>query len=175
MGGGPPVPRPGGGMPAAGAGAHPSRCEIQGMYRPLSHPPTHPPSQHIWIDPLPLSQPPICFSPLIFLFPSTHPPTHPPTKKAVKFLKILSTAAVENWPDRNLPTLFLYKGGELRTQLLGLKKVGGRGMGVEDLEWWLAGEGVVETEMEEDPRRKRVGGLRRAVVERGYAEDEEDD
>lgn len=46
--------------------------------------------------------------------------------KEVKFVKIVSTAAVENWPDRNLPTLFLYHDGELQTQMLGLKKLGGR-------------------------------------------------
>lgn len=46
--------------------------------------------------------------------------------KAVKFVKILSTAAVENWPDRNLPTLFLYHDGKLQTQLLGIKKLGGQ-------------------------------------------------
>lgn len=46
--------------------------------------------------------------------------------RAVKFLKIVSTNAVENWPDRNLPTLFVYHDGELSTQLLGLKKLGGR-------------------------------------------------
>lgn len=102
--------------------------------------------------------------------------------KSLKILKILSTAAVENWPDRNLPSLFVYKDGVLKTQMLGLKKVGGRGARARDLEWWLAGEGIVETEMEEDPReeegrerrkegfREKVGGLRR-----GYAEDEEDD
>ena len=47
--------------------------------------------------------------------------------KAVKFVKIVATSAVENWPDRNLPTLFIYRGGELQTQLLGVKRLGGRG------------------------------------------------
>lgn len=47
--------------------------------------------------------------------------------KAVKFVKIVATSAVENWPDRNLPALFVYRGGELQTQLLGVKRLGGRG------------------------------------------------
>lgn len=46
----------------------------------------------------------------------------------VKFLKIKSTQAVENWPDRNLPTLFVYKDGELKHQMLTLKEVGGTEM-----------------------------------------------
>lgn len=32
--------------------------------------------------------------------------------KYIKFLKIKSTQAVENWPDRNLPSLFLYHEGK---------------------------------------------------------------
>ena len=51
--------------------------------------------------------------------------------KYIKFLKIKSTQAVENWPDRNLPTLFLYHDGELKTQLITLKEVGGKTMKLE--------------------------------------------
>lgn len=132
--------------------------------------------------------------------------------KAVKFVKIIATAAVENWPDRNLPTIFVYRGGELRTQLLGIKRLGGRGVtpgGKEcgcccavvvvvvlfeantrlliefalsfcyvmaDVEWWLASHGIVETEMEEDPREAGKKGsvlLRGSGARRGYAEDED--
>lgn len=95
--------------------------------------------------------------------------------KAIKFVSIVATAAVENWPDRNLPTLFIYQDGALKTQLLGLKKVGGRSTTAKDLEWWLASEGIVETEMEEDPRRSGGVGRGRPTIQRGYAEDDEDD
>lgn len=127
--------------------------------------------------------------------------------RAVKFVKIIATAAVENWPDRNLPTLFVYRGGELRTQLLGIKRIGGRGVTPEggwdsayvhgrsdrrrnkrkrlttffpvphtDLEWWLASQKIVETEMEEDPRAASKKGsvlLRGGGARRGYAEDDD--
>ena len=43
----------------------------------------------------------------------------------VKFLKIRSTSAIENWPDKNLPTIFLYHNGELAHQLITLKSLGG--------------------------------------------------
>jgi len=49
-----------------------------------------------------------------------------PRFRAVKFVKIVSTAAIENWPDRNLPTLFVYHDGELKGQQLTIKKLGGR-------------------------------------------------
>ena len=46
--------------------------------------------------------------------------------KYVKFVRIRSTQAVENWSDKNLPTLFIYKDGELKIQLLTLKEVHGK-------------------------------------------------
>lgn len=46
----------------------------------------------------------------------------------VKFLRIKSTHAVEDWPERNLPTLFLYHGGELQHQLMTLQSVNGTAM-----------------------------------------------
>jgi hypothetical protein len=49
----------------------------------------------------------------------------------VKFLKIRATSAVENWPEKNLPTLFVYKNGELMDQLITLRSVGGKTMKTE--------------------------------------------
>ena len=46
--------------------------------------------------------------------------------KYIKFVRIRSTQAVENWSDKNLPTLFIYKDGELKIQLLTLKEVHGK-------------------------------------------------
>ncbi|CAM9422193.1 unnamed protein product, partial [Ectocarpus fasciculatus] len=46
----------------------------------------------------------------------------------VKFLKIKSGQAVENWPDRNLPTIFVYTGGELQHQAMTLGEFGGTDM-----------------------------------------------
>jgi hypothetical protein len=51
-----------------------------------------------------------------------------PKFKDIKFVKIRSTSAVENWPDRNLPTIFFYGGGELKKQIMTLKSLGGTSM-----------------------------------------------
>jgi hypothetical protein len=51
-----------------------------------------------------------------------------PKFKYIKFIKIRSTQAVENWPDRNLPTLFLYHEGELKLQVITLNSLGGKRM-----------------------------------------------
>jgi Phosducin len=69
----------------------------------------------------------------------------------VKFVRIRSTQAVENWPDANLPTLFMYAHGALSQQLIGTKALGGVRMQPDDLEWYLAQLGVMKTELEQDP------------------------
>jgi hypothetical protein len=94
--------------------------------------------------------------------------------KYIKFLKIKSTQAIENWPDRNLPTLFVYEEGALKTQMLTLNSVGGLSMKPDgnfvlavhfifsvfiklfsDLEWFFVEKGIVtDSELEEDPREE---------------------
>ncbi|RHY31530.1 hypothetical protein DYB32_003392 [Aphanomyces invadans] len=60
----------------------------------------------------------------------------------VKFVSIQSQVCVENWPARNLPTLFMYKDGNLATQMLTLNKLKGLNTRVEDVEEYLADQGV---------------------------------
>ncbi|ETV76971.1 hypothetical protein H257_09378 [Aphanomyces astaci] len=60
----------------------------------------------------------------------------------VKFVSIQSQVCVENWPLRNLPTLFIYKDGNLATQMLTLSKLKGLNTRVEDVEEYLAEQGV---------------------------------
>ena len=38
---------------------------------------------------------------------------------ATKFVSILSTRCIENYPDRNLPSVFIYRDGEMKAQLIG--------------------------------------------------------
>lgn len=36
-----------------------------------------------------------------------------------KFLKSISTTCIPNWPDSNLPTIFIYANGEMKKQIIG--------------------------------------------------------
>lgn len=81
--------------------------------------------------------------------------------KAVKFIKIRSTQAVENWPDRNLPTVFAYYDGELKHQVITIKALGGDSMRAAHFEWWMAQHDIVETDLEEDP-----SGVERSTMQR---------
>lgn len=47
---------------------------------------------------------------------------------STKFLKIVSTAAIPNYPDRHLPTVLIYRNGEMLGQLVGIANLGGRSM-----------------------------------------------
>ncbi|CAI5745223.1 unnamed protein product [Peronospora destructor] len=56
----------------------------------------------------------------------------------VKVVSIQAQACIENWPSRNCPTLFMYHKGALQNQLLGIRKLNGLDMKIEDLEEYLA-------------------------------------
>jgi hypothetical protein len=72
--------------------------------------------------------------------------------KYIKFVRIKSTSAVEKWPDRNLPTLFMYNEGEAKDQIMTLNSLGGKSMKPENLEWALVERKVItDSELEYDP------------------------
>jgi hypothetical protein len=78
--------------------------------------------------------------------------------KSVKFVKIRADAAIPNYPDKNLPTLLIYKKSDIVGQLVGLKALGGESVTAEDLEWRLSRLKIVDTEMTSDPKTKRRAG-----------------
>ncbi|KAI6648913.1 hypothetical protein LOD99_6986 [Oopsacas minuta] len=61
----------------------------------------------------------------------------------------------QNYPDKNLPTLFVYLEGELKFQFVGAHLFDGMNLRVQDLEWMLAERGAIITELESDPRKDR--------------------
>jgi len=44
---------------------------------------------------------------------------------ATKFLKSVSSVCIPNYPDKNLPTVFVYRDGELKKQFIGPAELGG--------------------------------------------------
>ena len=83
--------------------------------------------------------------------------------KMVKFVKIISSLAVDNWPEKNLPTVYAYKDGNVSSVLMTLKELGGRGVTPLDFEWYLSTKGVVESELEENPRANKAS----VVIDKG--------
>lgn len=73
---------------------------------------------------------------------------------ATKFLKSISTTCIPNYPDKNLPTMFIYHEGEMKQQLVGPIAFRGMGITVDELEWMLGQTGAVDSTITEDPKPK---------------------
>lgn len=73
--------------------------------------------------------------------------------RSTKFLKSISTTCIPNYPDKNLPTIFIYYEGNMVKQFIGPEAFY-ENISVEELEWMLGQAGAVQTEIEENPRPK---------------------
>jgi hypothetical protein len=70
--------------------------------------------------------------------------------KELKFLRILGTNAIKGLPEKNCPTLLVYKDGEL------FKQFGSMGnVTIDKLEWEMAKQGICETKLKSDPMGKK--------------------
>lgn len=63
--------------------------------------------------------------------------------RATKFCAIRADAAIENYPDRNVPTLLVYGQGDMRSQLVTLATLGGEKTKVSDVEKFLERVGAI--------------------------------
>lgn len=70
----------------------------------------------------------------------------------VKFLKSISTTCIPNYPDRNLPTIFVYYEGDMKKQLAGPHNFRGMNMTSDEFEFILSKTGAIKTEIKSDPR-----------------------
>jgi len=72
---------------------------------------------------------------------------------AVKFVRSDASACFEKaYPERNLPTMFLYRDGEMQQSWVG-PACGALNTTQADLEWRLHERGVVKSQLTENPRR----------------------
>ncbi|XP_038051617.1 phosducin-like protein 3 [Patiria miniata] len=71
---------------------------------------------------------------------------------ATKFLKSISSTCIPNYPDKNLPTMFVYFEGDMKSQIVGPIDFGGMNLTLEELEWKLSEMGAVVTTLEEKPQ-----------------------
>lgn len=69
----------------------------------------------------------------------------------VKFVKSLASLCIPNYPDHNLPTIFVYQNGELKKQFIG-ESFFNSALKQDELEWTLSKTGAFQTNLESDPR-----------------------
>ena len=75
--------------------------------------------------------------------------------KNVKFIKCIATSCVENFHDSHVPSMFIYKDGDLVVQDVPCADMlGGKRMTDATVEYVLAERKIIEVEFEEDPRDK---------------------
>merc|ERR1711972_181465 len=69
-----------------------------------------------------------------------------------KFLKGVSTTCIPNYPDKNLPTIFVYHEGNMKNQIVGPISFRGMKLTIDELEYMLGKAGAVETTIKNDPK-----------------------
>jgi hypothetical protein len=96
---------------------------------------------------------------------------------AVKFLRSISSSCIPNFPDKNLPAIFIYYEKDLKGQLVGTTKLGGMELTQNELEWLLSDEGALQTDIEENPWSKRTKHchVRKSQGKRRQEQDSDDD
>ncbi|KAI3625741.1 hypothetical protein CBS9595_001102 [Malassezia furfur] len=100
-----------------------------------------------------------------------------------KFVSIIGDQCIPNYPDKNLPTLLIYRAGELRRQIVGLRpEIGLDGMNtkMEDIELLLAAVGAIEPRKPGTEERKQQGNdaeenVHHSIRNSARTQDEEDD
>ncbi|XP_059473229.1 viral IAP-associated factor homolog [Neocloeon triangulifer] len=90
-----------------------------------------------------------------------------------KFLRAISTTCIPNYPDMNLPTIFVYFEGDLKKQYIGPIELRGMKLSVDELEWMLKVAGAVPSTIEKDPKPKVKDVLMSQL--RGGRDDSDDD
>ncbi|XP_052538271.1 phosducin-like protein 2 [Tympanuchus pallidicinctus] len=70
-----------------------------------------------------------------------------------KFVKASVNSCIHSYHDRCLPTILVYKTGEIKARFIGAAECGGMYLKVEELEWKLAEVGAIESDLEENPKK----------------------
>ncbi|XP_072354043.1 phosducin-like protein 2 isoform X2 [Scyliorhinus torazame] len=70
-----------------------------------------------------------------------------------KFMKAIANICIPNYPDKYLPTIFVYFEGQMKARFIGLE-CGTPDLKLEELEWKLANSGAIKTQLEENPKKK---------------------
>lgn len=104
----------------------------------------------------------------------------------VKFCEIRADKAIENYPDRNCPTILVYKNGDIVKQIVTLVTIGGVRTSMLQIDDLLVETGAVDTKDMRVVKRRREAeeakedksaarGLKSGNVKHTKADDDDDD
>ncbi|XP_051474253.1 phosducin-like protein 2 [Apus apus] len=74
----------------------------------------------------------------------------------VKFLKAIVNSCIQNYHDRCLPTILVYKTDEIKGRFIGVAECGGIHLQVEELEWKLMEVGAIETNLGDNSKKYTI-------------------
>ncbi|KAH9298709.1 hypothetical protein KI387_030391, partial [Taxus chinensis] len=95
---------------------------------------------------------------------------------ATKFVKIISTECIPNYPDRNLPTLLVYNSSNVKATYVGLHHFGGHRCTQESVAFTLCQTDAVLMGSEDDADKEALmERVRKGFIEKVVAEHEQDD
>ncbi|KAI0476045.1 thioredoxin-like protein [Xylariaceae sp. FL0804] len=104
----------------------------------------------------------------------------------IKFCEIRADKAIENYPDRNCPTILVYKNGDIAKQIVTLVTVGGVRMSMMEIDDLLVEVGAInekdmrvvkrKRDAEEAKEEQRSGkGIKSGNLRHATGDDEDDD
>ncbi|GJN69413.1 phosducin family protein [Purpureocillium lilacinum] len=102
----------------------------------------------------------------------------------IKFCEIRANQAIENYPDRNCPTILVYKNGDIAKQVVTLMTIGGVRTNMQQIDNLLVEVGAVpDSDMRvvkrrqaaEDAEEERLAGKSIKTGTAGRSRDDEDD
>ncbi|XP_057871362.2 uncharacterized protein LOC131077814 [Cryptomeria japonica] len=94
---------------------------------------------------------------------------------ATKFVKIISTECIPNYPDHNLPTLLVYNESNVKATYVGLHHFGGRRCTPESIAFTLCQTDMVLMGREDDVDKEAVmEQVRKGFIEKVVAEHEQE-
>uniref|UniRef100_A0A2K5CSA1 Phosducin thioredoxin-like domain-containing protein n=1 Tax=Aotus nancymaae TaxID=37293 RepID=A0A2K5CSA1_AOTNA len=71
----------------------------------------------------------------------------------VKFIKAISITCTPNYPDGNLPTIFVYLEGDIKAQFIGPLVFGGMNLTRDELKWKLSELRAIKLDLEENSKK----------------------
>ncbi|KAK5111860.1 hypothetical protein LTR62_004592 [Meristemomyces frigidus] len=93
----------------------------------------------------------------------------------VKFCQMQGDLCIEGYPDRNTPTILIYKDGEIKKQIVTLQELKGMETGLEDLEVLLLSVGAVSLgDVRLKGQKREDDGLGRKTIWQGVRKDEKE-
>jgi len=94
--------------------------------------------------------------------------------KATKFVRIRAEEAIHGYPDKNIPTILVYHKGDVHAQMVTLSALSGDDTTAQDLEWRLAKLNVIQSDLEEDPKKQKKSSFSSYLGQSGRGYDDED-